>query len=331
MSDTDNSIPVPEQSQPIEMPSSNPASPQYKPIPDAKATEETTLSRDAQIYTHERDMFSRGARANNMQLPGNFNTFEDYFDSLKEAQGQYTEARQELSSLRAQMAQENLPTPGDAEQPEEGESPQIEGYEDLEIPEPEAEEAEEELGEDEYLVGMTEEEADAWSQEYYDTGTFSEQTMDAILDSFPGVTEEMVDIYFAGLQYMESQSVSSAIDAAGSQENLQELFNWASQNLSPAEREAANDALQGPLAGVTIQGLLFRMQQQGQNTLRAQEPQSIDNRVAPSTAGAAEEISGFSSPMEMNQALSDPRYGNDPNYTEAVSVALSRTPWVTGN
>ena len=177
-------------------------------------------------------MFSRGARANNMQLPGNFNTFEDYFDSLKEAQGQYTEARQELSSLRAQMAQENLPTPGDAEQPEEGESPQIEGYEDLEIPEPEAEEAEEELGEDEYLVGMTEEEADAWSQEYYDTGTFSEQTMDAILDSFPGVTEEMVDIYFAGLQYMESQSVSSAIDTAGSQENLQELFNWASEQSS---------------------------------------------------------------------------------------------------
>ena len=317
---------LPEGSSPIEMPSSNPASPAPEAAPEVAPQPE--LSREAQVYQHEREMFSRGAEANNMQLPGNFTNFGDYFDSLKEAQGQYTEARQELSSLRAQMAVDNLPTPSE-EVAEEPAAP-IEGYEDLEIPEPQAEEAEEELGEDEYYVGMTEEEADAWSQEYYDNGSFSEETMNSILQSFPGVTEEMIDIYFAGLQAQENRTVSSAVEAAGSQENLRELFNWASQNLSPAERQAANQALEGPLAAATIQGLMAQMQASVGQRARAGEPRPSDNRVAPSTAGAPDNISGFSSPMEMNQAMSDPRYNSDPAYTQAVAVALSRTPWITG-
>ena len=316
---------IPEGSSPIEMPSSNPASPAPEAAPEVAPQPE--LSREAQVYQHEREMFSRGAEANNMQLPGNFSNFGDYFDSLKEAQGQYTEARQELSSLRAQMAVDNLPTPGE-EVAEEPAAP-IESIEDLEIPEPQVE-AEEELGEDEYYVGMTEDEADAWSQEYYDNGSFSEDTMQDILKSFPGVTEEMVDIYFSGLQAQENRTVSSAVEAAGSQENLQELFNWASQNLSAAEREAANKALEGPLASATIQGLMAQMQASVGQRARAGEPQPSDNRVAPSTAGATDQISGYSSPMEMNQAMSDPRYNNDPAYTQAVAVALSRTPWNTG-
>lgn len=321
---------IPEGSAPINVPTPNPASPAPAPeaaAPAPEAAPQPQLSRDAQVYQHERDMFSRGAEANNMQLPGNFNNFGDYFDSLKEAQGQYTEARQEISSLRAQAAVDNLPTPG-----EEAAEPaaDVESLDDLSIPEPEAEAAEEELGEDEYLVGMTEEEADAWSTEYHETGTFSQETMDSVLKSFPGVTEDMIDIYFTGLQAKEDRTVSSAVSAAGSQENLKELFSWASQNLSAAERAAANQALEGPLASATIQGLMAQMQASAGQRARAGEPQPSDNRVAPSTAGATDQISGFSSPMEMNQAMSDPRYNSDPNYTKAVSVALSRTPWITG-
>lgn len=313
---------IPEGSMPI-----NPASPAPTPAPEVAPQPE--ISAEAQQYQRERDMFAKGAEATGQQLPGNFNSFEDYFDSLKTAQGQFTEARQELSQLRAQMAMEADLTP--AEQAEiEAEAPSIEGYEDLEIPEPEMEEVEEELGEDEYLVGMTEDEADAWSEEFFETGTFTEDTMNDILSSFPGVTEEMIEIYFTGLQTMESRTVETAVSAAGSQENLQELFNWASANLSPAERAAANEALEGPLAGQVISGLMAQMQASVGQRPRAGEPQPSQNRVAPSTAGATDQISGFSSPFEMNQAMNDPRYNRDPEYTQAVAVALSRTPWITG-
>lgn len=317
---------IPEGSAPIEMPATNPASPAPASAPEVAPQPE--ISPAAQQYQREREMFSKGAEATGTPLPGNFNSFEDYFDSLKSAQGQFTEARQELSELRAKMAMEADLTPAEAEAAEEAAA--IEGYEDLEIPEPEAEEVEEELGEDEYLVGMTEDEADAWSEEYFETGTFTEETMSSILDSFPGVTEEMIDIYFTGLQAMESRTVETAVSAAGSQENLQELFNWASNNLSPAERAAANEALEGPLASQVISGLMAQMQASAGQRPRAGEPQPSDNRVAPSTAGATDQISGFSSPMEMNQALNDPRYNSDPAFTQAVAVALSRTTWITG-
>jgi hypothetical protein len=71
---------------------------------ETPTTEEPQLSQQAQQYSYERNMFVRGAEANQMDLPGNFKDFGDYFDSLKEAQGQYTEARQELSQLKASEA-----------------------------------------------------------------------------------------------------------------------------------------------------------------------------------------------------------------------------------
>ena len=71
---------------------------------EAPTSAEPQLSQEAQQYSYERDMFVRGAEANQMNLPGNFKDFGDYFDSLKEAQGQYTAARQELAQLKANEA-----------------------------------------------------------------------------------------------------------------------------------------------------------------------------------------------------------------------------------
>ena len=74
------------------------------PAVEVPASPEQQLSQAAQQYQYERDMFVKGAEANSVNLPGNFKDFGDYFDSLKEAQGQYTEARQELAKMRADEA-----------------------------------------------------------------------------------------------------------------------------------------------------------------------------------------------------------------------------------
>ena len=97
---------IPEGSAPIEMPATNPASPAPASAPEVAPQPE--ISPAAQQYQREREMFSKGAEATGTPLPGNFNSFEDYFDSLKSAQGQFTEARQELSELRAKMAMEGV-------------------------------------------------------------------------------------------------------------------------------------------------------------------------------------------------------------------------------
>ena len=191
--------------------------PEAVPAPEAApAPEAPVLSQEAQQYNYEREMFSAGAASNGMELPGNFKDFGDYFDSLKEAQGQYTSARQELAALKAEQAASLI----NPEEPVEGEA--VEGEEvelpdSLEIKEPEAEaEGESEEGDYEvYEVGMTEEEAMSWTSEYMESGELGEETMESILKSFPGATEEMVNIYFQGLKSIEQQSVQTAAQAVG--------------------------------------------------------------------------------------------------------------------
>ena len=132
----------------------------------APAPEAPVLSQEAQQYNYEREMFTKGASSGGMELPGNFKDFGDYFDSLKEAQGQYTSARQELAAIKAEQAANLINEPSDDAPVVEGEG-DVELPDSLEIKEPEAEEAEGE-GEDGdvqvYEVGMTEEEAMSWIQ-----------------------------------------------------------------------------------------------------------------------------------------------------------------------
>ena len=327
---------IPEGSTPIAVtpPAEGAPAPAPEAVPAAEAApapapEAPVLSQEAQQYNYEREMFSAGAASNGMELPGNFKDFGDYFDSLKEAQGQYTSARQELAALKAEQAASLI----NPEEPVEGEA--VEGEEvelpdSLEIKEPEAEaEGEGEEGDYEvYEVGMTEEEAMNWTSEYMETGELGEETMASILNSFPGATEEMVNIYFQGLKSIEQQSVQTAAQAVGGEAELNNILQWAGQNLSPAEREAANAALAGPMADTTLRGLQARYQAAQGQTRAATEPNGVPNRVA--SAAAAETISAYSSPAEMNADISNPQYRQDPVFRSQVQHRMAKTPWLTG-
>lgn len=307
--------------------------PNEVPADTAPATEvpaepaEGQLSREAQQYQYERDMFVRGAEANSVNLPGNFKDFGDYFDSLKEAQGQYTEARQEIARMRAdeasRIAAGEEPAPPDAEP---GELP-----DSLEIKEPEAApDGEVAEGDDiqVYEVGMTEEEGLAWTGEFVETGTLSEDTMKSILDSFPGATEDMVMTYMAGLQAAETASMEAAASTVGGVDNLNNILAWAGENLSEVERTAANEALAGPMASFTLRGLQAQYEASMAQARTAQEPGQIPGRVA--SAAAAEAVKPYSSPAEMSADMSNPLYVSDPAFQQLVQQRLSMTPWVYG-
>ena len=275
------------------------------PAVEAPAAPEQQLSQAAQQYQYEREMFVKGAEANSVAMPGNFKDFGDYFDSLKEAQGQYTEARQELAKMRADEAAR------------------------LATGEPEAEVAEGEDGDYEiYEVGMTEEEGMAWTGEYMETGTLTEETMGAILQSFPGATEDMVLTYMAGLQAAEQASMQSSAEAVGGVDNLNNILSWAGENLSADERAAANAALSGPMASYTLRGLQAQYEAAMSQTRTATEPSQIPGRVA--SAAAAQTIQAYSSPAEMNADMSNPEYRTNPAFQQQVQQRLAMTPWVYG-
>ena len=299
------------------------------PAVEVPASPEQQLSQAAQQYQYEREMFVKGAEANSVDLPGNFRDFGDYFDSLKEAQGQYTEARQELAKMRADEAARLATNEPEAEVAD-GEAVEGELPETLEIKEPEAEAAAEgEEGEYEvYEVGMTEEEGMAWTGEFMETGTLTEETMGAILKSFPGATEDMVLTYMAGLQAAEQASMQSSADAVGGVDNLNNILSWAGENLSAEERDAANAALAGPMASYTLRGLQAQYEAAMSQTRTATEPSQIPGRVA--SAAAAEPVKAYSSPAEMNADMANPAYRSDPAFQQLVQQRLSMTPWVYG-
>ncbi len=300
------------------------------PAVEVPASPEQQLSQAAQQYQYEREMFVKGAEANAVAMPGNFKDFGDYFDSLKEAQGQYTEARQELSKMRAEEAA-RLAT-GEPEAAEaEGEAVEGELPDSLEIKEPEAE-AEAAEGEDGdyevYEVGMTEEEGMAWTGEFMETGTLTEETMGNILQSFPGATEDMVLTYMAGLKAAETASMESSAEAVGGVDNLNNILSWAGENLSADERAAANAALSGPMASYTLRGLQAQYEAAMSQTRTATEPSQIPGRVA--SAAAAQTIQAYSSPAEMNADMANPEYRSNPAFQQQVQQRLAMTPWVYG-
>ena len=300
------------------------------PAVEAPASPEQQLSQAAQQYQYERDMFVKGAEANAVNLPGNFKDFGDYFDSLKEAQGQYTEARQELAKMRADEAA-RLATGEPEAEVAEGEVTEGELPDSLEIPEPEAEAevAEGEEGDYEvYEVGMTEEEGMAWTGEFMETGTLTEETMGAILKSFPGATEDMVLTYMAGLKAAETASMEASASAVGGVDNLNNILSWAGENLSADERAAANAALAGPMASYTLRGLQAQYEAAMSQTRTATEPSQIPGRVA--SAAAAQTIQAYSSPAEMNADMANPEYRSNPAFQQQVQQRLAMTPWVYG-
>jgi hypothetical protein len=295
------------------------------PNTDQQATAPPQLSAEAQQYNYEREMFVKGAQGS-MDLPGNFKDFGDYFDSLKEAQGQYTQARQEISALKAQMATDALAQP--APEVQEGEQESYDGF--LNIPDP-AEVLKAKALEDLQYASqpreVTQEMTDAWSQEYVQNqGQFTSETLEAIKQSFPGVSDDMIYTFYQGMKSIEQQNVNKAVEVAGSPDKLKEVIAWAADNLSAEERVATNEALQGPGSEYVLRGLMARYEADSVS-MRAEEPQQVPGRVA--NASAVEAIQGFVNPQEMNAAMRDSRYVQDPEYRAFVSQRLARTSWLT--
>lgn len=281
------------------------------------------LSAEAQAYQHERNMFVAGAEATGQTLPNNFSDFGAYFDSLKSAQGQYTKARQELAELK--KAQE-APAP---EAP--AEEKKATGDEELLIKEPKAEEPEATESEDEYEVievGVDEQTWNNWGAELDATGTLSEETNSAILKAFPGVTQDMVNMYVQGRKAMLQNSYSSAAEVVGGKENLSAILDWAGKTLGAEERAAMNAALQSAARDSTLLGLKARYDSSTARGAKASEPSVTPNRVLSSQTQSP--LTPFANQAEMTVAMRDSRYGVDPKFTAEIQQRLAKTTWLYG-
>lgn len=153
------------------------------------------------------------------------------------------------------------------------------------------------------------------ANEYAQTGDLSKETREKLVKS--GIDEDTINTYLAGLKAQEKLMVMEAYQLVGGAENYEAMIQWAQENLSDAEIDAFDAALDDPAQrDSAIQGLYARFQLNG----------SYEGNPVQPNASAARAGSGamFRSRFEMQEAMSDPRYkAGDRAFHEEVQIKMA--------
>lgn len=160
---------------------------------------------------------------------------------------------------------------------------------------------------------------DVWNQvgaEIAATGAVSPETKAALNQKF-GIPTDIVDNYVTGIQYRQRQAAEEAAKVVGGQEALKSVLDWARDSLNDAERNATNQALQGPGWQNVLLGLKARMTA---SSPTKDEPTQVNGASRPSPG-----IVPFANRREMTTAIRDPRYGVDQAYTNLVQDRIRIT------
>ena len=260
----------------------------------------------------EKAAFETYVKDQGMQVPENFQDTEAWFNSLKEAQGQFTQARQEIADLKRQYAETGeIPDRPAQEQAIEPQK-EVPSRGELKIEKKE-----------EPPVPTMNEQWDAWQHELATQGDFSESTRTQIKNAMH-VDDAVVDTFIAGQKALRKEAYDSAATVVGDQGTLDSILSWASESLNDQERIDLNSMLAGPSYKTALLGLKARYDQDMASKPKAQEPSRIrSDNIA--DAQEAPKVEPFRSRQEMNMAMSDPRYRSDPEYRQAVEEKVALT------
>ena len=264
-------------------------------------------------HEHERQAFETHINTSDETVPENFKDAGAWFDSLKEAQKNYTQSRQEISELREQIA--TTAPPVVEETPA---SPPLTN--ELRIPEPQK--PVEQIN-DSTTMGVDESTYDAWSAEFAVNGEFSEQTKNEI-KTMTGFSDRMLKDYIEAQKSRLRESYGKAASVVGGEQNLDNIFKWASNNLSPQDMQEVNMGLASSSYEITLRGL-EAMYSESVKSQKAREPDPTPNltQVAASESG----ITPYKNHREFKAERNDPKFTYDPVYRDMVQQKMSKTDW----
>lgn len=276
----------------------------------------TPVQSEDPVTVHERAMFMKYVQDQGQKIPSNFKSADDWFNSLVEARKGFTQARQEIASLKKQYNQNGVNNPNYVEdsQPVAKAEPveDLSGIpEDLKITAPPTPQPS--------TGRVSSEDWLRWGKEIDSTGAVSATTRKEIQDKM-GADEVIIEQLIKGRKALAKQSWDDAAAVVGGNDNLKRMFKWAQENLTAEEVAATNRALQTNAYKNVLLGLRARFEQQNPPKANVQEPKPMDNRVNPSQVPQAVQV--FKNFAEQQAALRDPRYRVDANYRQAVEAMV---------
>lgn len=132
-----------------------------------------------------------------------------------------------------------------------------------------------------------------------------------------GIPKSAVDIYIQGQQALVERLQTTAFTEAGGENAYTAMTQWATANMSEAEIDAYNQAVNSnnpDVIKLAVNGLKGRYQ-----AANGSEPNLI--------GGDQGEASGsvYESWAQVTQAMRDPRYSKDPAYRRQVEQMLARS------
>lgn len=157
------------------------------------------------------------------------------------------------------------------------------------------------------------------SAEWHTNGGLTEETYTK-LDA-AGYPREMVDIYIEGLTNRSNAVVSQAHALVGGEAQYGEMIEWAIDNLSPADQEAFDAAINSnnpSKAMLAIKGLKADWSAAVAAEASNEPEVQLNGKAAP----AANVYQSLDDYME---DLNDPRYDTNETFRNQVAVKLSRS------
>ena len=154
---------------------------------------------------------------------------------------------------------------------------------------------------------------DAMSDYFARYGTLSEEHYAALEKA--GIPRAYVDSYIDGMIAKFEAERNALMDKVGGEEQFKAMVEWARANLSKAEIEAYNRAVESTDLTVVenaVLSLAYRYQREV-----GRDPKLL--------GGGNASGSGFQSVAQLIEAMKDPRYEKDPAYRREVEQRLARS------
>ena len=288
-------------------------------------TQDYPATPQQQQQAAEKNAFVRHVQDSGEQIPSNFENAEAWFDSLKNAQAQYTQGQQELANLKKEYNENGATNPN--YQPEETQVPAEEPV--LTVPEDVSSlqiEAPTE-GEETEAPDM-ERPAEVSVAEWNDWGNIIDASGGQVPDSLRNaikmrlnVDDKIIDDYMQTRQSVQAQHVESAATLVGGQQELAKIMSWAGKNLTEEERGAINGQLSGPGYKTAVLGLKARYESSDNTSVaRAKEPGATPNRST--STNLAQGVMAYASEQEMFADQRNPKYRTDPKFRQAVEQRI---------
>lgn len=155
-----------------------------------------------------------------------------------------------------------------------------------------------------------------FSVEFAANGGLSEASYQELQGA--GIPKNVVDSYITGIQAQADQYRSTVTAEVGGQEQYDTIVSWAAANLAPEDISAYNAAMSsGSLAQARLAaaGLALKYTQ-----ANGSPPKVV---LGGNTTSVSSDV--FESTAQVRQAMSDPRYKQDPAYRRTVMEKLGRS------